>query len=159
MNDDYMDVSDLDNAYRDAEVLDFEKVPDGTYQAMVHTVQFKWIKSKPPERAFEWTFKVISGQMRGARIWKTSLLRDDLLRFLKTDVSRFGLKINTLSELQSRLSELLDCIAEIKVETKKDREGKERTNVYINRMITSDDAPKQNGGSEPPPHNDADIPF
>jgi hypothetical protein len=161
-----MDFSEMDGAFREAESDmggDFDPVPDGSYQVIIDGVQFKWLQAKDSQKAasqvFEWTFKVINGPLRNRKIWKTNLIRPDLLKWLKTDVWKCGFQVTTLTALQRGLGNLLDKMVEIKVETKV-VEGKHRQNVYIQRLITTEDAPASDAAKqqEPPPPED-DIPF
>jgi hypothetical protein len=162
---DAMDFSDMDEAFRGAESNvggDFDPIPDGSYQAIIDGVQFKWLQPKDaqysPSRIFEWTFKIISGPLRNRKIWKTAMIRPELLKWLKTDCWRCGLHIQTLTELDSRKEKLLDTLVEVKLETKT-VEGKNRQNVYIQRVITTEQAPTSSKQEQAPPLSDDDIPF
>jgi len=68
------------------------------------------------------------------------------LKWLKTDLHTCGLVLGKLSELPSRLSELLDVQLEV---TKRSRDGSE--NVYLNKRLASPEGQSAPGGSALPP--------
>lgn len=156
-----VNVSDLDDDFSAADGNaggDFESLPDGSYQVVVDRVEIDWTKGKSPERMFRWTFKVLVGPHTNRKIWKTALLRPDLLKWLKSDVWKCGWQVKHLSELQRNLSKLLDTWLEIKLQTK-EVDGKERQNVFITKLIDGKDTNESRGGDDPPPPTDDDIPF
>lgn len=149
----YVDVSDLDKPFADASDMD-ASVPDCECVAEIMRTDFIWTKAKPPERAFQWEFQIIEGDYTGGVVKKTSLLRSDLLRWLKIDLSRCGMRFATLSELQQHQRDLWGLTVQLKLVTKPDKKGKDRQNVWIQK--TKD---QENERSYEPPPPEEETPF
>jgi len=126
------DLSDLDSLYETAEPPEqgaFTEVPDGTYQARVDKAELA--TSQQGNRMLKWQLRILSGPHANRVMFKTSMLESaDNLRFLKGDLAVCGVEIGKLSDLPSRLGDLLD----ITLEARKVRSG-EFSNVYFQRRI------------------------
>lgn len=121
----------FNDAYDDAEVYDeFSPIQDGTYQVFVDEVAIKETKeSKLPMLA--WKFKVMSGNCEGRVLFKNSVINDNTLSYIKTDLSICELELERFSDLYMRLEDLLNIQLEVKVVTKG-----ENQNIYIQRKIS-----------------------
>lgn len=126
-----------EEAYQKAEVKDntsFDELPDGKYRVQVDRVELS--KSKTSGRPhLVWEFVVIEGKFKGRRIWKYNGLNSvEQIEWLKNDLYTAGLELTRLSDLETRLGELLDQFLEINLKTKNTQKGPSQ-NVFINRMI------------------------
>ncbi|GJM43882.1 MAG: hypothetical protein DHS20C21_07240 [Gemmatimonadota bacterium] len=121
---DEFDLAQLDDEYAAASGEDqFESIPDGTYPAIVEQVELK--RSKTSNRKMlEWELRITSGECEGRKLWKYTLLETpENLVWAKKDFNRVGLQLAKLSDLPSRLGELLDVRVEITKKTKGDYDG------------------------------------
>ena len=149
----YVEVSDLDNDFATAS----ERPPDGQYDVVLRNTRFKWLKTKPPERAFEFLFEISSGAFSGTKISKIAFLRPNLMHWLKTDLSRLGVAFGKLTELQQRQSILHGIQVRIELKTKTDRNNNERQNVFI--IKADETAQPAERGAPPSSVPENDIPF
>lgn len=138
-------LSDFDEWYEDAEIHEnegFKPLPDGTYQVFVDEVCIKETQ-KERKPMISWKFKVTSGAYQGRILFKNSIVNENTISYIKTDLSVCDLKLNKFSDLDSRLEELLDINLEVKVSNKKyvDKKGEEKDtqNIYIQRKIVPSD--------------------
>jgi hypothetical protein len=146
------DLEKFNDDYEDAETTrTFGVIPDGTYQVFVDGVKLTETKgSGKPMLA--WTFKIMGGDMEGRLLFKNSVITEETLGYIKTDLSICELHLKKFSDLSARVFELLNMHLEIKVVNKtKVRNGNEEVsqNIYIqsklydddDKMPTSDDIP------------------
>ncbi|WP_054948954.1 DUF669 domain-containing protein [Numidum massiliense] len=109
------------------------RLPEGEYQVVVDSTLIDQTK-KEGRPIWKITFKVISGDHQGRLIFHNNLLDDpDRLQYIKQDCYKLGLMIGKLSELPSKLKELLD----VKVAVVLKNNG-EFQNCYIQKRL---DAP------------------
>lgn len=131
---------------------EYENLPDGKYQAYINEVNIG--ESKTGGRLqMKWDLIVCDGQANAGRhIFRYSGLESqENLTFLKRDLGRCGITLEKLSDLEGRLTELLDIIVEVQLKTK--TKGTESyQNSYINKMIGK----LSEGGV---PFTDEDCPF
>lgn len=154
----YVNVSGLNTAYQEASVSDYASyLPDGQYQAEIRSAAFK--NSKDGNSIFyEWVFTVISGDYQDSRIRKSITLKSNTMWMLKADVHALGFKdLKDADEIQANQHRFVGLEVELRLETK-ERDGKTRQNIYIQRLLNVT-AEQNRNGNDPPPPTDADIPF
>jgi hypothetical protein len=127
------DLTQYDDDFEAAEVpegLSGDSVPDGKYRIAVDTVEFK--TSKTGNVYLGWQMTVLAGPHKGRKIFHRNMLGSkENLSFLKKDLHTCGMTdIRKLSELQSRLPDLLDIVLDVQVKTKG-----EFQNVYLNARV------------------------
>jgi hypothetical protein len=126
---DEFDLATLDETFAAAPDED-APVPDGDYEVVVERVELKRSKASG-SRMLEWEFRIIGPSCSGRKVWKYSLLETaDQMAFLKRDLRKAGLALEKLSNLPSRLPELLDLRIEIRKQTRDEYE-----NLYIRRRL------------------------
>ena len=164
---DTMNLSQFDDTFIKAESErqdTFEDIPDGKYQVTVDRVEMK--KSQNGNSMLAWGFKIFAPKHIGCFLWKNNILvTKENIQWLKQDLYTCGLHLEKVSELPSRLEDLLD----IKLEITKKTKG-EFSNIYLNRrMYTEEELENsiQDSGAdidgwknnEEAPIPDDDIPF
>ena len=152
-------------------IPDNDDLPDGVYQASIDSVSIG--RSKGSGRLqLEWSLVVIEGDYRGRWIFRYSGLgSEENLRFLKKDLTKCGVSLDRISDLQHRLRDLLDVVVEVELKTKASN-GKQYQNSYIVRRLgvyedpVLTDTKKGKGKGKPKatmgneiPFNEEDIPF
>lgn len=141
-----LNLADMDDAFSEAEVQldDHSPVPDGTYQVSVDKVELT--KSKSGNPMLKWELRIIGGNHRKRKLFKNSVITHNSMPYFKKDLVVAGLNLSSLSELETRVEELLD----IQLEVKKATKG-EYTNIWINKRIEIDDpdAPQLGMGDMP----------
>jgi hypothetical protein len=138
-----MDLEQFNDAYDEAEEPenDFSPVPDGTYQTIVDAVELKPTK-KTGEPMIAWTLRIVAGTKEGRLLFKNSVIKEDSLGYLKADLSICGVILKKFSDLDVKLSNLLDVGLEVKVVNKEGTyQGKPtvNTNVYFQKSIELSD--------------------
>jgi hypothetical protein len=142
-----IDLDDLEDAFLESEAPSTEEVPEGTYQATIHKVGLG--TTSTGLRKFSWQFKIVSGEHTGRLVFKNNILETkdgsregklQQLGFLKGDLGRVGVSLESLKDLPNIMQDLLDLGVEIKKQKSKnlDQNGNPQFNVYINRRITVD---------------------
>ena len=144
------DLATFDEEFEGAPVEDsgFEPLPDGKYQVAVERVELVRSRAGNPMR--KWTLRVLGPQCQGRLLWRNSVIAStENLKWLKTDLHTCGIALGKLSELPTRLPELLDIHLEVTKRTRGEYES-----VYLNKRIEaagSSDAPAGSAGSALPP--------
>jgi len=131
-----LDLAQFDDDFSEApiEEREFEDVPDGKYQVKVEKVELARAQSSG-NPMLKWTLKILGPRFAGRLLWRNSVMASkENIKWLKTDLHTCGLDIEKLSELPSRLGDLLDVTLEISKRTKGDSE-----NIYFNRRIVVED--------------------
>jgi hypothetical protein len=114
---DEFDLGTLDTAFQDAPDHD-APVPDGRYTVTVDRVALKRSQNSKA-KMLEWELRILGPSQMGRKLWKYTLLETpEHMTWAKRDFNAAGLKLAKLSELPSRLSELLDRTLEVVVKTK-----------------------------------------
>jgi hypothetical protein len=147
-----IDLADFDQEFDAAEVDDgeYDEVPDGKYQVNVEKVELTRAKSTG-NPMLKWQLRILGPQHRGRMLWRNSVITQNTLKWLKTDLHTCGLELQRLSDLQSNLGRLLD----VKLEVNKRTSG-DNTNIYFNKRIVTDDGGQENGSQR---LTTDDIPF
>ncbi|MEN6358250.1 MAG: DUF669 domain-containing protein [Armatimonadota bacterium] len=129
------DLAQFDGSYDEApiEEREFEDVPDGKYQVNVENVELTRSQTSG-NPMLKWTLKILGPKYAGRLLWRNNVITNDSLKWLKTDLHTCGVTLGKLSELPSRLNDLLD----VKLEVTKRTRG-ESESIYLNRRIVVDD--------------------
>jgi len=131
-----LDLAQFDDDFAEAPVeeREFEDIPDGKYQVNVDKVELTRAQSSG-NPMLKWTLKILGPRFAGRLLWRNSVMASkENLKWLKTDLHTCGLEIEKLSELPSRLGDLLDVKLEVTKRTKGESE-----NIYFNRRIVVED--------------------
>ncbi len=131
-----LDLAQFDDDYASAPVeeREFEDVPDGKYQVKVEKVELTKAQSSG-NPMLKWTLKILGPRCAGRLLWRNSVMASkENLKWLKTDLHTCGVDLEKLSELPSRLGDLLDVTLEVTKRTKGDSE-----NIYFNRRVILED--------------------
>jgi hypothetical protein len=131
-----IDLAQFDDDFAEAPVeeREFEDVPDGKYQVKVEKVELTKAQSSG-NPMLKWTLKILGPRFAGRLLWRNSVMASkENLKWLKTDLHTCGVDIAKLSELPTRLGDLLDITLEITKRTKGESE-----NIYFNRRVVVDD--------------------
>ena len=122
MNETEERLAEFDDEYDNApepEPNKFEPLPDGKYQVKIEEVCLD--ESKAGNMMLKWELRVISGEFAKRKMFKNSMLQTpENMTFLKGDLGICGIKLEKLSDLPSRLAELLDIPLEVFVKNKKE---------------------------------------
>lgn len=110
-------------------------IPDGPYQAKVESAEVMYSKSGRP--MLRWTFSLLHEDFKGRKVWRHNLLDNEQgHKILISDLYICGITLGTLSELHTRLHELLDLKLELEIRDNGETDsGKKLYNVYINKLI------------------------
>lgn len=135
----YPELNELNGAWKGANVEDnnrreFEKLPDGTYQAHVEEARIE--RSKKSERLqIAFVFDIVAPHVhRGRKIFHYRGLDDpERIGWAKQDIYNMGLVVEDLTELPDLLPNLLDRVIEIGLKTNPKKPDYQ--NVYINRVV------------------------
>lgn len=132
---DNFDLAQFDGEYNDAEIeeREFEDIPDGKYQVNVQKVELTRSQTSGSPM-LKWTLRILGPKFAGRLLWRNNVITNDNLKWLKTDLHTCGVTLSKLSDLNSRLGDLLD----VKLEVTKRTRG-ESESVYLNRRITIED--------------------
>lgn len=152
-----VDLSRFDEDFAEAPVeeKEFETVPDGEYQVKVDKVEITTARSSG-NPMLKWTLRVLAPRCRGRLLWRNNVMATrENIRWLKNDLHVCGLDLQKLSDLPSRLEELLDVTLEVTKRTRGDSE-----NIYFNRRIVLDPGAADTGESDARHGSEKDdIPF
>ena len=126
-------------AWSEAEVNDggsFENLPDGKYQVSIEEVRFENAKASG-RLQLAWVFNVLSGKSKGRKVFHyRGLDSEESVGWMKNDIHRCGLKVESITDLPDMLPQLLDRVIEITLKTKKNDKG-EFQNCFINKLLSS----------------------
>jgi len=131
-----LDLAQFDDDFSEASIeeREFEEIPDGKYQVNVEKVELTRAQSSG-NPMLKWTLKILGPRFAGRLLWRNSVMASkENLKWLKTDLHTCGLDVEKLSELPSRLGDLLDVKLEVTKRTKGENE-----NIYFNRRIVVED--------------------
>ena len=134
-----IDLSQFDDDYRNQQPddrNDLDPVPDGKYQVEVEKVELTEAQTTG-NPMLKWTLRIIAPRMVNRVMWRNSVITQNTLKYLKTDIHICGLDLDKLSELPKQLRKLLDVKLEVTKKTKGDNE-----NIFFNRRITTEPAMK-----------------
>lgn len=120
------DLTVFDNDYAAVEPLANVEVPDGKYDVrMEHAILGRSRKGDP---MLTFDMVVLSGLHANRHVFKNSVITQASLPVVKKELERLGLDLERLSDLPSRLQELVGITLKITKRTKDEYE-----NVYFNK--------------------------
>ena len=128
-----IDLSQFDDAFRAEQVEergDLESIPDGTYQVTVQSVELTETRSTG-NPMLKWTLRILAPRCVNRVMYRNSVITQNTLRYIKTDLHLCGLDLERLSDLPQYLDKLLDVKLEVTKRTKGDS-----TNIYFDRRVT-----------------------
>ncbi len=130
-----MDLTQFDEGYNQAEVQvsNFVEVPDGKYQVQIEKVEI--VSTSTGKPMIKWQFHIRGGNENfiGKKLFKNSVITENTLKMIKSDLMTMGVELKKFSDLPSHLSDLLDLGLEVFKKTSgTDPQGKPNVNVYIN---------------------------
>ena len=85
---------------------EFEGLPDGKYQVAIEKVELTHTQNTG-NPVLKWTLRVLGPRFANRLIWRNSVITNNTIRYLKTDLHLCGLDLDKLSDLPGRLAELL----------------------------------------------------
>ena len=129
------ELKNLDAQFEIEEIQTYDPIPDGKYQVLVEAVELT--SSKAGDPMLKWTFKIVSGDLKGRKLWKYNMINSEKLKWLKQDLWTAGLELTKVSELPENLEKLLDKMLEIQKKTIKSKKNpnEEFENIYINSRV------------------------
>ena len=128
---------------------EFEGLPDGKYQVVVEKVELTHTQNTG-NPVLKWTLRVLGPRFGNRLIWRNSVITQNTVKYIKTDLHICGLDLEKLSDLPPQLHKLLDVRLEVAKKTKGDYE-----NIYFSRRLELTVASMQ----YPEEVGDALIPF
>jgi len=111
--DEPVDLSRFDETYSRAEphrpgqAEDPDELPDGIYEARVEDVSLRRTATTGNPMVL-WKLRITGPTNAGAAVTKVRVITEKTLSFLREDLERLGLALGRLSELQSRLDDMID---------------------------------------------------
>jgi len=103
----------------------YSDVPDGTYEAVIENALVTETASTG-RPVVVWKLRITGPQAVGRVVTKNRVVTENTLAYLKEDLEKCQLKVSRLSELRTRIVELVDRPIGI---DKRTRDG--RTNFYF----------------------------
>lgn len=95
---------------------EYQKIPDGLYNAVIDKVEFK--ESKAGKLMFVWEFIITEGQFNKYHEWKYSMLTTpENMQRLITDLNKFGVNTNDMTTMQNDLELLIDVPVTLEIKS------------------------------------------
>lgn len=133
-----IDLSAMDSEWANTPLepkKEFPDVPDGKYQVKVDKVELTASKVTG-NPMLKWDLVILVGPYEGQHLFRNNMLASpENLKYLKTDLHTCGVDLPRLSALESSLSQLLDITLEVQQKSRRDNNGNDQKNVYINKRI------------------------
>ena len=158
-----IDLAQWEDVYEEHDVSesnDYDSLPDGRYQVEVASVDLTISKSGG-NPMLSWELTVLGPRYVGRKIWRNNMMiTPENIRWLKQDLWKCGLKLQKLSDLKTRLSELLDLRLEVTLKTKNDIQ-----NVFFNKLLDGkgrdkvDNAENKRDNADAAVYGNSDLPF
>lgn len=127
-----VDLSKFDQAYALTPALDvFERVPDGRYQTTVENVELGTTKTTG-NPMLKWKLRISGPKYANRILWKNTVITDNSLGRVKSELRMCGYSLEKLSPLEGRLLQFQGLELEV---TKKSREGGP-DDVFIEKNIS-----------------------
>lgn len=148
----------LDAPFIDSEEPEVGSVPDGTYHARIDSMELRNAQTSG-RPMLNYDFVIIDGEYEGRHLFRNNMIpqkgdsKDDAMRslgFLKRDLRACGINpdapnFSLSSFLTGGLDVLLDRVVELSCKTKKDSNGQDRQNVYIQKCLSGEQAEPAKG--------------
>ncbi len=130
-----VDLSRYDDDYRKAKQADapapFRPVPDGRYQVIVETVELTKTRTTG-NPMLKWRLRISGPTMADRVLWRNSVITERTIPFIHKDLALCGIQMDALSELSSRLPELVSLRLEV---TKRTRDNYE--DIFFDRNLSA----------------------
>ena len=115
-----VDLRKFDQAYALAPAVElFDRVPDGRYQTTIENVELITTKTTG-NPMLKWKLRISGPKFANRILWKNSVITDNSLSRVKTELRICGYGLDKLSPLEGRLLQFQGLELEV---TKKSREG------------------------------------
>lgn len=113
----------------------FSSLPDGNYEAVVHSVRFE--KTKTGKNMIAWDLIVNAGEYKGRHVFNNQVLATAQgISYAKAQFSRLGFDCSSFENVHLAFEQLIDKIVAITLKTSKGSPDKDpRQNVYVNKII------------------------
>ena len=133
MNDMDRELQALLDASVDVKVDDYSPVPDGTYDAIIHAVEFTESKQSG-NLMFKWEFIYTTEEYENKHDWKYTVLnKPENMKRLTTDLEKFGVNCSSMESIRNGLIDLLDVPVLLTVKTTVSKSnGQEYRNISVN---------------------------
>ena len=127
-----LDLRKFDQAYAMAPSMEtFAKVPDGRYQVVVENVELTTTKTTS-NPMFKWKLRISGPKYANRLLWKHSVITENSLGRVKTELKLCGYEADKLSPVEGRLLEFQGLELEV---TKKGRtDGPD--DVFFEKNVT-----------------------
>ena len=149
-----VDLSHLEEDFSSSEekkASNFDPLPDGKYIVEVDQAELTTSRSGSP--MLKWTLRVLQGPFDNRLMWRNNMLASkENLGWLKADLTKCGLTLAKVNDLNERAGELVGCVLEVTQKT-----NGQFTNVYINRMLTDDEVTALTNAAAAPPIDPNDV--
>lgn len=113
---DTVDLSKYDDDYRKAKQGDtpppFRPVPDGRYQVIVENVELTKTRTTG-NPMIKWRLRIAGPSMADRILWKNGVITEKTIPFVTRELTLCGLTMQSLSELPTRLPDLLNLRLEV----------------------------------------------
>lgn len=111
---------------------EFERLPDGTYKAIVNKVEFK--ESKSGNLMFVWEFIITEGEYTKQHEWKYNVLNNaENMQRLITDLSKFGVNTKSIESIENDLDVIIDVPVTLDIVSKPSKNNPET--IYRNLSV------------------------
>lgn len=115
-----VDLRKFDQAYALAPAVElFDRVPDGRYQTTIENVELITTRTTG-NPMLKWKLRISGPKFANRILWKNSVITDNSLSRVKTELRICGYGLDKLSPLEGRLLQFQGLELEV---TKKSREG------------------------------------
>lgn len=138
-----VDLGQFDDDFRDAQPAtrgELDEVPDGKYQVVIENAELTESSAGTP--MIKWILRILAPHHQNRLLWRNSVITSKAIKYIKADLCTCGLRLEKFSELEDRMSDLLDVKLEITKRTKGDYE-----NIYFNSRIDGDRGPRRTPGA------------
>lgn len=118
---------------KNVEINDFEKIPDGEYDAVIESVGFTESKTSH-NLMFKWEFIITGPKYAKVHEWKYTVLnKAENMKRLTTDLAKFGVNVTSMDNIRAGLENLLDVPVILTIKTSEGKDGKEGyRNISVN---------------------------
>ena len=133
MNDMDRELQALLDASVAVKVDDYSLVPDGTYDAIIHTVEFTESKNTG-KLMFKWEFIYTTEEYENKHEWKYNVLdKPENMKRLTTDLEKFGVNCSSMDSIRNGMQDLLDVPVLLTIKTTVSKSnGQEYRNISVN---------------------------
>ena len=132
MNDMDRELQALLDASVDVKLDDFSPVPDGTYEAIINSVEFTESKQSG-NLMFKWEFIYTTEEYENKHEWKYNVLnKPENMKRLITELEKFGVNCSSIETIKNSLEDLLDVPVILIIKTTVSKtNGQEYRNISV----------------------------